>query len=135
MYDIQHCFNCRDNEHLDWKIKRKICQHIYLDICLPFDLLFFMIVRKCHFLYNIFFLLLRHTKTSILVCGDIPIQVYSMAIRAEKTTAGSRATFRITARVAPAGGTQGFPPIGEQRGSAVQGHSANRSKPIAGIVA
>jgi hypothetical protein len=84
------------------------------------------------FFTKYFVLLLRHTKTRILVCGDIPIQVYNMAIRAEKTTAGSRATFRITARVAPAGGTQGFPPIGEQRGSAVQGHSANRSKPRAG---
>ena len=67
------------------------------------------------FFTKYFVLLLRHTKTRILVCGDIPIQVYNMAIRAEKTTAGSRATFRITARVAPAGGTQGFPPIGANR--------------------
>jgi hypothetical protein len=34
--------------------------------------------------------------------SGLPIQVYSMAIKAETTTAGSSGTFRMTARVAPA---------------------------------
>jgi hypothetical protein len=46
---------------------------------------------------------LKRRKLNKFHCmSGLPIQVYSMAIKAETTTAGSSGTFRMTARVAPA---------------------------------